>query len=157
NEWYQKLGPFPYGNTEFPYLIPDQIETPDGKTVRFHLSQPDSTFLANLTWSNAGIIPAAAMKKAGQDFSQRPIGAGPFKFSSYEKGTSFVVERFDDYWAGAPFLDKVVFKPVVESAARLVQLEAGQVDLVPALPPEFIVKAKSDANLDLHELQGYHV
>lgn len=157
NEYYKKMGPFPYGNTEFPYLLADKTETPDAKTVIFHLSQPDSTFLDNLTWAGNGIVPAAVVKRELNNFSQHPVGAGPFKFTSYEKGTSFIVERFDDYWAGAPYLDKVIFKPVVEDASRLVQLQGGQIDLVPALPPDLAAKAKSDSNLNIIQKLGNHI
>jgi peptide/nickel transport system substrate-binding protein len=157
NEWYKKMGPFPYGNTEFPYLLADKTESPDPKTVIFHLSQPDSTFLDNLTWAGNGIIPAALVKQVLNDFSQHPVGAGPFKFTSYEKGTSFILERFDDYWAGPAYLDKIIFKPVVEDASRLVQLQAGQLDLVPALPPDLAAKAKADSNLGLIQKLGNHI
>jgi peptide/nickel transport system substrate-binding protein len=157
NEWYKKMGPFPYGNTEFPYLLADKTETPDPKTVVFHLSQPDSTFLDNLTWAGNGIIPAAVVKQVLNGFSQHPVGAGPFKFTSYEKDTSFIIERFDDYWAGPAYLDKIIFKPVVEDASRLVQLQAGQLDLVPALPPDLAAKAKADSNLDLIQKLGNHI
>ena len=157
NEWYQKTGPFPFAKSTWPYVIPDQITAVDPQTLQFKLSQVDSTFLDNLTWAGAGIISPDALKKTGMDFTTQPVGAGPFKFSSWEKGASFIIERFDDYWADPPLLDKVIFKPVEESAARLVQLQNGDVNLVVALPPEFIGQIESDDNLELHETQGIHI
>ena len=54
-------------------------------------------------------------------------------------------------------MDKVIFKPVEESAARLVQLQNGDVKLVVALPPEFIAQVQDDSNLELHQIQGIHI
>ena len=157
NEWYQKTGPFPFAKYIWPYVVLDQIKAVDARTLRVQLSQPDSTFLDNLTWAGSGIISPPALKSTGRDFTLHPVGAGPFKFSDWQKGTSFTIERFDNYWGGAPLLDKVVFKPVEESAARLVQLQSGNVDLVVALPPEFVAQVKSDPNLNLIESPGIHI
>src|SRR6185437_1797320 len=49
------------------------------------------------------------------------------------------------------------FQPVVEDAARLVQLQGGQIDLVPALPPDLASKAKSDSNLNIIQKLGNHI
>jgi peptide/nickel transport system substrate-binding protein len=157
NEWYQKTGPFPFAKYIWPYVVPDKVKAVDARTLRFQLSQPDSTFLDNLTWAGSGIISPPALQKVGRDFTLRPVGAGPFKFGDWQKGTSFTIERYDNYWGGAPLLDKVVFKPVEESAARLVQLQSGNVDLVVALPPEFIADVKADPNLNLIETPGIHI
>jgi peptide/nickel transport system substrate-binding protein len=157
NQWYQKTGPFPFAKYIWPYVVTDQIKAVDPRTLRFQLSQPDSTFLDNLTWAGSGIISPPALQAAGRDFTLHPVGAGPFKFSDWQKGTSFTIERFDKYWGGAPLLDKVTFKPVEESAARLVQLQSGNVDLVVALPPEFIAQVKGDPNLNLIESPGIHI
>jgi peptide/nickel transport system substrate-binding protein len=157
NEWNKKTGPFPGAKFEFPYVIPDQIKAVDPLTLRFQLSQPDATFLDNLTWAGSGIISPTALQKYGMDFTSHPVGAGPFQFSAWDKGTSFTIERFDKYWGGAPFLDKVIFKPVIEDAARLVQLQAGKVDLVAALAPQFIAQVKSNPDLVIHQTQGIHI
>src|SRR3989442_1597302 len=77
NEWYQKTGPFPFPTAIWPYVIPAQIQAVDAKTLRFQLSQPDATFLDNLTWAGAGIISPPALKQAGRDFTLHPVGAGP--------------------------------------------------------------------------------
>jgi peptide/nickel transport system substrate-binding protein len=157
NEWYQKTGPFPFAKFIWPYVQTDKIKAVDPRTLQFQLSQPDSTFLDNLTWAGSGIISPPALQATGRDFTLHPVGAGPYKFSDWQKGTSFTIERFDKYWGGAPLLDKIIFKPVEESAARLVQLQSGNVDLVVALPPEFIAQVKADPNLQLIESPGIHI
>src|SRR5438552_2826415 len=81
NEWYQKTGPFPFAKYIWPYVVTDQIKPVDTRTLRFQLSQPDSTFLDNLTWAGSGIISPPALQKWGRDFTLHPVGAGPFKFT----------------------------------------------------------------------------
>ncbi|MDP5012663.1 MAG: ABC transporter substrate-binding protein [Alphaproteobacteria bacterium] len=38
-----------------------------------------------------------------------PVGAGPFKFSRWERGVQVELERFEDYWAPAARPDRMVF------------------------------------------------
>ena len=57
-----------------------------------------------------------------------------------------VMERFDDYWGGAPDLPPVgpacvaqaIFRVIPEASTRVAALLAGEVDIIQAVPPELV-------------------
>jgi peptide/nickel transport system substrate-binding protein len=110
------------------------VEAPDDRTIVVRLAQPSGTFLAFLTADNAGILPRHLYE--GTDplrnpANQRPIGTGPFKFQSWAPGQSITMVRNDDYWEkGRPYLDRLIFRILPDANARVLALEAGEVDLI---------------------------
>jgi peptide/nickel transport system substrate-binding protein len=57
-------------------------------------------------------------------------GTGPFKFVSWTPGSKIVLERNDDYWDGAPYLDGVQINIVPDAQSVVSQLRSGQLDLI---------------------------
>src|SRR5262245_55045652 len=69
----------------------DAVETVDERTVRFHFREPFLDFPILLGTSNvcgAGwVVPAKYYEQVGQSgFTQKPIGAGPYKLVSQQPG-----------------------------------------------------------------------
>src|SRR5262249_19513437 len=63
----------------------------------------------------------------------KPVGTGPFRFVSWNRGSDVALERNPDYFAkGRPYLDKIIYKIIPNASARIVALEAGEIDYVPA-------------------------
>ncbi len=61
-----------------------------------------------------------------------------------------MVERFPDYWnAAAIKIDRIVYQPIPNTAVRLVDLKAGQLDMVERLGPADIAGVKADSHLRL--------
>ncbi|GGD16306.1 oligopeptide ABC transporter substrate-binding protein [Pontibacillus salipaludis] len=64
---------------------------------------------------------------------QSMMGTGPFKLTKVVPGESYQFEANEDYWKGAPKLDKVIVK-VIDNKAVIGALENGDVDMVPVHP-----------------------
>ena len=94
-----------------------EVQTPDDQTVIFVTKQPLAVFLDRL--ENRFILSRAAGEKYGDQMDQNPIGTGPYKYVSYQRGGNFVFTRNDDYWGGKADIKEVVFRKVTEDAARL--------------------------------------
>jgi peptide/nickel transport system substrate-binding protein len=85
-----------------------------------------------------------AIEEMGDGFAEHPVGTGPFKFESLKRGQELVLVKNEDYYRGAPKLDKVILRPVPEVTARMAALRSGEVqwievpspDEVPALEAE---------------------
>lgn len=63
------------------------------------------------------------------DFFRAPVGTGPYKLESWDEGQSIVLTKNEDYYLGAPKIDKVIFKIVPDDNAQAMQLESGELDL----------------------------
>jgi peptide/nickel transport system substrate-binding protein len=73
--------------------------------------------------------PGTGVYSPGTD-PATPVGTGPFKFVSYEKGKQIVVERYADYWGDKARSERIEFLFFPTSDARLAALKAGKVDVV---------------------------
>jgi len=123
----------------------ESVEKVDEYTVRFNLSAPWPP--AMQLFVHQQIVPKAYLEEVGTEgFVEKPIGAGPFKFVEGQLDDQIVLERFDDYWGGAPDLEPVgpacvpraVFRVIPESSTRVAALLAGEVDIIQAVPPELV-------------------
>lgn len=72
----------------------------------------------------------------GKDFALKPIGSGPFIFESYATDDRVVAVRNDNYWAGAPYLDRVVARIIPDANTRRIEMEAGTIDVMLDVNPK---------------------
>jgi len=127
----KKSSVFSYYHNNFKSL--DKVEAVDPLTVRFTLKEPYAPFLAALALFNCAIVSPTAFASEGKDeegryrynFAQKPVGSGPFEFESWEKDAHITLRANQDYWDGAPYIDKLIFKPITDPQARLKELESG--------------------------------
>ena len=76
---------------------------------------------------------AAPSQYADPDGAANPVGTGPFVFKSWIPDQELVVERNPNYWktdadGGAlPYLDRIVFRPILDASSRRVALDLGDV------------------------------
>ena len=108
-----------------------RIDAPDEQTVIFTLCVTDPTFLQKMTIVSYGINDSGYLAAAAADGSilSAPNGTGPLQLISWSKDQEEVVlGRFNDYWGEKAASERIVLKWQGDSAARLVQLEAGVVD-----------------------------
>lgn len=104
------------------------VEALDDYTVKFTLKNPQSTFVNIL--ANTGIVPKHAYSN---DYSQKPIGSGPFKFVQWDKGQQLIVEANPEYYGKKPFFKKITFLYLNEEAA-FAAAQAGKVDVAGIVP-----------------------
>jgi peptide/nickel transport system substrate-binding protein len=60
---------------------------------------------------------------------EHPVGTGPFKFESWDRGNGEVtIVRNEDYWGDPAKLDEVIFRTISDGNTRRQELEAGSID-----------------------------
>lgn len=99
--------------------------------------QLDAPNVAMLDYLTIGILPEHLLKgedMTTSDFNQNPVGAGPYRLVSWEMGQSITMEKFEDYYQGAPRIDRVIFKIVEDTDARALQLESGELNFAQITP-----------------------
>lgn len=109
------------------------LQAVDGKTLRVVTAQPNPLLPEGLADANLFILSPASYDEKGQLL--RPIGTGPFKFSSWDQATGTVtVEKNPDYWGKPAGLDRMVFRPIPDANTRALALEKGEIDFTFDLP-----------------------
>jgi peptide/nickel transport system substrate-binding protein len=115
------------------------IDTPDAQHVRFRLKDPWPDFLTFYAEaSGAGwIVPKKYLEKVGDDgFKKAPVGAGPYRFVSFNPGVELVLEAFDQYWRKPPSVKRLVLRVIPDEATRLAALKRGEVDIAYSIRAE---------------------
>ena len=101
--------------------------------VRFVLKEPWPDFIAFYGTSATGaswIVPKKYVEKVGEEgFKKAPVGAGPFKFVSFNPGIELVLEAFPEYWRKAPQVKRVVMRSIPDESTRAAAVKTGEVDL----------------------------
>ncbi|RKN12838.1 ABC transporter substrate-binding protein [Streptomyces radicis] len=124
------------------------VTAADDRTVVVALSEPYAPLLADLaTFANV-ILPTDLGGLTEEEFFQDPVGTGPFTVDSWDRTTGEITLAANDtYWQGAPSVDEVVFTVVDDDNQLLQQLQAGQVDVIDAVPAANV--AELEANPDV--------
>ena len=128
------------------------VETPDPRHVRFKLKEPWPDFLTFYgSATGAGwIVPKKYVEKVGDDgYKKAPIGAGPYKFVSFNPGVELVLEAFEGYWRKTPSVKRIVFKVIQEESTRLAALKHGEIDIVYSIRGELAEELRSTPGLSL--------
>jgi peptide/nickel transport system substrate-binding protein len=125
------------------------VKAIDDFTVEFVLDKPMAPFLANLAMPMFAVASPTALKKYGDDYFKNPVGTGPFRFREWRKDDRIVLERNAEYWGEKALLDRVIFRSIVDNSARLLELQAGSIDIMEFLNPDDIPTVKQDATLRL--------
>ncbi|HXC76726.1 MAG TPA: ABC transporter substrate-binding protein [Candidatus Acidoferrum sp.] len=89
-----------------------------------------------------------AVKAEGMDFTNKPVGTGPFKFESETQGQQLILVRNQSYWAGPAKLDKLILRPIPDATARMAALRSGAVNWIEVPSPDEVPTLKK---------QGYQV
>ena len=136
-------------------LIKDRVaavDIADPRHVRFRLKKPWPDFLTfYATASGAGwIVPKKYVEQVGDDgFKKAPIGAGPYKFVSFNPGVELVLEAFDQYWRKPPSVKRLVMKVIPDESTRLAALKRGEVDIAYSIRGELAEELKRSPGLTL--------
>jgi peptide/nickel transport system substrate-binding protein len=109
------------------------VEIVDPHRIRFRLKQPWAdfmTFFGTPATGAAWIVPKKYIEKVGDDgFKKAPIGAGPYRFVSFQPGIELVLEAYEQYWRKTPSVKRLVFKSVPDESTRLAMLKRNEADL----------------------------
>ena len=129
------------------------VEAPEPGLVRFRLKQPWPDFMVYLgtyTASAGWVVPKKYLEQVGEDgFKKAPVGAGPYRFVSFNPGIELVLEAFDGYWRKPPSVKRLVFRIIPDPATRVAALKRGEVDLAFSMGGELAEEVKRTPGLSL--------
>ncbi len=102
------------------------IETPNDTTVVITLDEPFAIFPKLLAMPVASILPDSV----GTDFSEHPIGTGPWKLVEWKHDDYLKFARNATYFGGAPSIDTLIARIIPEPSTAVAEFEAGTVDIL---------------------------
>jgi peptide/nickel transport system substrate-binding protein len=136
-------------------------ETNGPFAITITLNHSQATFLLALTLPPFSMQSPTALKNHNADlgadprddyWQKTPTGTGPFMFNGdFVSGDHYAIVRNPNYWnkAAQPYLDKIVFKPIAQSAQRVAALRAGTVDIIDLVDASQLGQIKGDPTLQL--------
>ena len=107
---------------------PNSTVVVDEFTVDFTPTVP------NLRVPQQIVHPQNGVVAPGTDHAKKPIGTGPFRFVEYLPKERLVVERNPDYWGDKANVARITFRFFPDTNARLLALQAGDIDLAMQVP-----------------------
>lgn len=115
----------------------DKVEIVDDYTVDIITKEPYPAFMTRaVLWH---MTDEEYYNEVGDEgFLNNPVGTGPYKFVEWVKDERLVVEANPDYWNGAHKIGTVIIRPIPEIATRIAALEAGDVNIISDVPPDYV-------------------
>ena len=148
-------------------------EPTDEHTVTLNLTRPSASFLGALALTNFTIASPKALQEFGADEgtvdeetgfrptgtygTEHPSGTGPFKFESWARGDRLVLVRNDDYWGEKAKIERLIFRPIPDNAARLQALQTGEIQGYDLVEPQDMETIENDDSLQLLDRPAFNV
>ncbi len=128
----------------------DKVEVADPLTIRILLKAPFSPLIAQLTDRAGMMVSPKAVREAGDKFVNKPVCAGPFRFTERVVQQRIVLDRFADYWdKDRIHIDRVSYLSMPDSTVRLANLRSGALELMERLLATDLAAVRGDSKLKL--------
>ncbi|MEK6274088.1 MAG: ABC transporter substrate-binding protein [Actinomycetota bacterium] len=168
--WQAVFGGFSDGKEESLYK---SCEATDDSTAVITITKASSSFLGALALTNFTIASPDALAKYDADEgsvdeetgfkptgtygTEHPTGTGPFKFESWTRGDRLVMVKNDDYWGDKAKLDRLIFRPISDNAARLQALQNGEIQGYDLVEPQDVATIEGDSDLQILDRPAFNV
>ncbi len=111
------------------YALVERFEAPDPHTVRVRLREPYASLPYRM---NREIVPAHLFRAPGfseERFSRHPVGSGPWRVIRWTDAQVEMAAN-PDYYAGRPYLDRLIIRFFPDRVSAWSALLQGKVDAV---------------------------
>jgi len=119
------------------------------RMVTIKLSHPWAPFLADLCCFNMVVGCKAYHDKVGEaSYNMNPLGTGPYKLKEWKKEEYILLDANPYYYVtGMPKTPEIKFTVVPDDNTRLMQLQAGQIDIANDIPFTMVEPVKQSKGL----------
>lgn len=114
--------------------------TGEGNTLVLTLKQPSADFLANLCMFNAVVGSKAHWEAVGEEeyIAGAPVGTGPYMLKEWVREQYLILEANPYYHEeGLPKTKEIKYVVAAEDSTRVMQIQAGEVDILTDVPFTF--------------------
>lgn len=138
------------------------VDTPDEQTAVLNLDDRNNEIIYNLASGFGSILNQEFVEEKGEDYGHLFVdGTGPFKLEEWNPRDRAVFKKNPDYtWGptayenqGPVHVDELVLRVIPEDITRSLELESGNVHVVPDIPPSEASKFEGDGD-DVQIIEG---
>src|SRR5262245_27028583 len=134
----------------FVYQDIESVEKDGDYGVVVTTKRPFGSLPSHLTM--LGMLPPSAGKNE-EAFFQKPIGTGPFRFTSWTHGDNIVLAANPSYWKpGQPKVEKLTFRFIPELSTRAAALRAGEIHVIDRVTPDLVETLKSSRGVKVYDV-----
>ena len=141
----------------------DHVAVVDAHTVDFVLKDPSQPLLTIIAAPEFGISEkAVVIAHGGMDgpdtadkdtatpwLDQNSVGSGAFRLIGWQRNQQISLVANPGFWGGKPGYDRLLIRHMSESAAQLLALKHGDVDVAFNLIPEQVATLKDDPDISI--------
>ena len=138
------------------------VTTPDDRTVKIQLAEPDATWLNKfaLLGTYAPVLPSHILGNVPQSqltnnayFKNWPVSSGPYKLAKFVQGQYVQVDRNDKYSFKKPVFPHVVFE-ILSTDQMTAKLQTGEVNYIYTVDPSDVSRVKAIPGVTVASHQG---
>jgi peptide/nickel transport system substrate-binding protein len=141
---------------------PDDVKVLDRYTVRIELGEPGPDLLLTMSEFWRAIVDSKLAQSHASSadpwakgwMKTHDVGFGPYKLAELSPGRQVVWEAHKEH-PFPPLLDRITFRQVPESSARLAMLTSGDAQVAQYLLPADMQRVRTGDELRLWNFQGY--
>lgn len=125
----------------------EEIVALDEHTVKFVLNRvvPFPSYMTHVAWP---IMSPNSVDSDGNFIG--PSGTGPYRVQEHLVDQEVTLVRNEDYWGEKGTLDRVYFQVIPDASARVMALEAGQVDMALKLNESDAERLMQNPEIQIH-------
>ena len=128
---------------------PVKYEKVDDLTVKVTLPMASASYadlLGGLTLIPEHVFEGNPSVVSAGEANMKGIGSGPYKVTEFKQDEYLLLEKYDDYYMGAPSIDKVTFRIISDLSAQEVALMNGEVNFMELANAPAVAKYEADPN-----------
>jgi peptide/nickel transport system substrate-binding protein len=143
----------------------DHVSVVDDYTVDIVMGDPAAPLLTIIAAPEFVVQEKAALAEHGGSdapdaktadtatdwLNSNSAGTGPYRLTGWQRNQQIQMVKNPHYWGGMPGYDRVLIRHMSESAAQLLALQRGDIDVAFNLIPEQIAALKEDPNVTVME------
>ena len=122
------------------------LSAPDEQTIEVTLSAPFAQYPVTVGYNAFFPLPESFFEDPEAAAQGTPIGNGPFKADGpLEPGVGITLSKYEDYVGDDPAqLDTLEYRIYADVNTAYTDVQAGNLDIVPTIPPDAITTAPSE-------------
>jgi peptide/nickel transport system substrate-binding protein len=130
------------------FKIIDTATAADDRTLVVKLKSKSVPFISMMALPNASVLPKKVVEADPDAFAEKPVGSGAFTVAEWRRGDRIILKKNPTYWdAGHVSLDGVEWIVIPDDNTRMLNVQAGQIDVVITVPFSRVAEMKNNPDL----------